>query len=84
MIDYRVYECYFGILGLAIPGEDDMDCLWYRYYPELPLWDISFMDKWDWSYEYYPWTCNYLRDIEIATKENMEGIEPSNVDDLWN
>ena len=77
MIDIRVYECQFGILGLAIPDEDDMDCLWYRYFPQLPLWDISFMDKWDWGYDYYPWTCNYLKHIENETIAAIDGEDPT-------
>ena len=64
MIDYRAFECDFGLLGLAIPNEDDYDCRWYRYFPQLPLWEISWMDQWDWGYDYYKWTCNYLRQNE--------------------
>ena len=78
MIDYRAFECNFGLLGLAIPDEDDYDCRWYRYFPQLPLWEISFMDKWDWGYDYYKWTCNYLREQENEDGTWIEEGEPGN------
>ena len=84
MADTRVYECYFGVLGLAIPDEDDMDCMWYRYFPQLPLYEISFMDKWDWGYDYYPWTCNYLKHIENETIAALEGEDPTDLPEPTN
>lgn len=64
MVEMRAYECYVGLLGLAVPDQDDGDCMWYRYYPQLPLWSHSFMDQWDWGFDYYPWTCNYHDELD--------------------
>lgn len=65
-----------------------MDCLWYRYNPQLPLWGVSW-NQYNWSYDYYPWTCNYLDDMSNETLAELEEggelpewAEPSNVHDL--
>lgn len=50
-------ECYYGILGMTI-GDDNRDCRWLRYKPHLPIYEITFVDKWDLNKDYLPWTCN--------------------------
>ena len=56
-IESRVYECYTGVIGLATDG-DGSDCTWRRYQPNLPLWDVSFVNRGDSTRDYLSWTCS--------------------------
>ena len=66
-------------------GDDFRDCYWNRYYPQLPLWGISFKEEWDMMWDYYEWNCNYYDDEdrwELEDPSNVgndpENAEPSN------
>jgi len=71
-VETRVDECYFGVFGLL--NEDPFDCQWRRYYPQIPLFEISFQEEWDITEDYLEWECNYYDDL------NEESGEPNNID----
>ena len=57
-----------------IEGDDFRDCYWIRYYPQLPIWGITFKPEWDRVWDYYEWNCNYYDD-----SDRWDGEDPSNV-----
>ena len=72
----------------ATIGDDLKDCQWVRYYPQLPLWSITALPKYDKIWDYYDWTCNYYDDVErdwdaeLEWDDDVNGfgeVEPSNI-----
>ncbi len=72
----------------VVIGDDLRDCFWTRYYPQLPIWGISFKQEWDRVWDYYEWNCNYYDDtdrweeeagnVENEVVNGMGELEPSN------
>ena len=73
-----VNECYFGPFGFLNIPSDPLDCFRRRYYPNLPIFKVSFMDEWDMLIDYIEWECNY-ESRALAAKESLRktlGTDP--------
>ena len=54
--EYRVMECTYGLVGY-LTGNDDRDCFWRSYEPEIPLYSIQVTDLGDVNGEYMHYRC---------------------------
>ena len=45
-----------------------LDCFKHTYKPELPVFEMSFLEEWDLLLEYFKWTCNYTIDNPLDKK----------------
>ena len=88
-VEADAYECQTGLIGWST-GNDKEDCWWKKYRPNLPIFEVSFMDKSDTVGNYTPWSCS--DDAELFTEEKVDpetgevvihphGWEPNNNDD---
>ena len=73
-LESNVNECFFGLIGI-IQGGDPYDCVWRRYYPRTPVYNLSVLDQADLIYDYYPWTCTYYDDLATVDNESVEERE---------
>ena len=56
MVEWRVKECLFGIFGI-VTGNDESDCFWRSYKPELPIYQLSFENAGNMEGTYIQHTC---------------------------
>ena len=79
-ISSAAYECYNGFIGLITTDGDASDCTWRTYQPQLPLWEISVLDKYDTSGDYLAWNCSDDSQLETfdRTDSHPHGFEPTN------
>ena len=57
--EFHVNECIVGVFGWINEPDDILDCFWKYYRPVLPIYEISFVDEGDMSYDYMQWNCNF-------------------------
>ena len=57
MIETKVNECYYGLIGGVLTDNDPKDCTWRRYKPELPLWSFASQDIGDVDGTYVNYRC---------------------------
>ena len=70
-LEFNVRECSVGLGGYLLrdtDGIDWYDCQNHRYTPYMPIKEFTFLDTIDKVYEYLPWQCNDLDELE--TQEN--------------
>ena len=46
-LETRAYECQRGLLGSTFTNADPSDCVWRRYTPHLPVYQLSLLDQFD-------------------------------------
>ena len=56
MIETRINECYWGVLGLST-DQDAKDCVWRKYAPELPIYSYLLDNIGNISGTYFKYTC---------------------------
>lgn len=87
-VETDAYECYTGLIGWATENDKE-DCMWRKYRPQLPLYQVSLLDSADKVSDYLPWQCS--DDSELTTDERIDpdtgevvihphGWEPANID----
>ena len=83
-ISSTVYECYNGFIGWVTEDGDASDCTWRSYQPQIPLWQASALDKYDYTRDYVAWNCNDSSQLETNDKSDSHphGFEPKNDDTI--
>lgn len=77
LIETRVDECHIGVFGFL--NDDPVDCTWRRYYPQIPLFEVSVLEEWDLTEDYLEWQCNYFEDVDSGSSPS----EPNNIEDPY-